>query len=263
MKPRPPFIRGFSLVEVMVAAAVCGVLLTGVMSFYVQNLKGMYASEQRMKIAGQIKKFSNELDIHASRSNQIILYKSAAPADFDGPNPLAANNSDRQSIDVDNPLIPLHPAGDFVVFVYYEIPKPTAQPFYRITKLVGYYLTTATVGGAGPVTRVMIDLSAAPSTNSVESILTANWSVPAATWATSATVTLTQYFPLARGLSVPEAIDEIAVVSPPAPTPRLFYMSDARNIIISGQVFTSSRNTVTNDWKTYTDSFFFNITPRT
>jgi len=233
---------------------VTGTLLAGVMSFFVQNIKGMYASEQRMKIAGQIKKFSSELNLHASRSNQIVLFKSATAADFDGPNPLAANNSDRQSINVADPLNPLHPAGNFVVFVYYEIPKPIAQPFYRITQLVGYYLNSNNTA-AGAVTKVVIDLSASPSTDTVENLLTNNWST---------TAVFTKYFPLVRGLTMPEAVDEVPVTSlVRTPAPRLFYMSDARNIIVNGQVYSSNKDTDTADWKTYTDSFFFNITPRT
>lgn len=246
---------GFSLVEIMVAMAITGLLMTGVMAYYIQSLKSMYVSDQRIKLAGQINKFSNELIVDASRSNQFILYKSAAPADFDGTN--TAPNADptfpdRQFLTVGSGGVVLHPAGDFVVFVFYEIPKPTALAQHRIRKLIGYFLTTPSAGGIGPVQKVVIDLSASPSTDAVETILTANWTT---------TAVFSNYFPLVRGVALPEVIDGTAVTG--SPTPRLFYTSASRNVIITGQIYSSSQNTVTSDWKTYTNSFCFNITPRT
>ena len=252
MKTNKPRL-GFTLVEILIATTVSGMLMAGVMSFYVQNLKGMYAADQRIKLAGQINRFSNELIVQASRSNQFVLFKSAVAADFDGTN-LApdSDDSDRQTIVSIDEGDPLHPAGDFVVFVHFEIPKPTDEPVHRISKLEGYFLNTATAGGTGQVRKVVIDLSGAPTTNTVEQILTAHWST---------TAKFSNYFPLVRGLALPEVVDGTEVSG--TPTPRLFYMSATRNVIITGQIFSSSQNTNTSDWKTYTNSFCFNITPRT
>lgn len=244
---------GFSLVEILIAMTVSAMLMAGVMSFYIQSLKGMYASDQRIKLAGQINRFSNELIVQASRSNQFVLFKTATAADFDGTNTAPdSGDSDRQNIISNDPDDPLHPAGDFVVFIYYEIPKPTAQVVHRISKLEGYFLNTSTAGGTGPVRKVVIDLSGTPSTDSIETILTNNWGT---------TAVFSNYFPLVRGLALPEVIDGTAVSG--TPSPRLFYMSASRNVIITGQIYSSSQNTNTTDWKTYTNSFCFNITPRT
>lgn len=244
---------GFTLVELLIAMTVGGMLLAGVMSFYIQNLKGMYAADQRIKLAGQINRFSNELIVQASRSNQFVLFKSAAAADFDGTNSAPdSGDSDRQNIVSIDEGDPLHPAGDFVVFVHYEIPKPTSQTAHRISRVEGYFLNTTTAGGTGQVRKVVIDLSGAPSTDSVEKILTDHWAT---------TAVFSNYFPLVRGLALPEVIDGTAVSG--TPSPRLFYMSATRNVIITGQIFSSNKNTNTNDWKTYTNSFCFNITPRT
>lgn len=250
--------RGFTLVEIMVALAVTGLLMGGVMAFYIQSLKSMYASDQRLKLAGQINRFSNELIVQASRSNQFILFKSPQPADFDGTN-LApdSGDSDRQSITAAADGTPLHPAGDFAIFVYYEIPKPVQDPVlphHRIKKLEGYFLDATNAGDIGLVKKVVIDLSAAPSIDSVEAILTANWTT---------TAKFTSYFHMVRGLATPEVIDGTPVDSTTTASPRLFYMSAARNVIITGQIYTSNAKIVTNDWKTYTNSFCFNITPRT
>jgi prepilin-type N-terminal cleavage/methylation domain-containing protein len=249
----PKTIRGFTLSELLIGMTVSAMMLLGVMTFYIQSLKSMYASDQRIKLAGQINRFSNELIVQASRSNQFVLFKSAAPADFDGTNSAPdSGDSDRQIIASIDDEDPVHPAGDFVVFVYYEIPKPTAQTKHRINRLEGYFLNTATAGSTGPVRKVVIDLSAAPSTASIESILTSKWNT---------TAKFTTYFPLVRGLAVPEVID--GAVPGTTPAPRLFYMSASRNVIITGQIFSSSKNVNTTDWRTYTNSFCFNITPRT
>ena len=244
--------RGFTLVEIMITVTLMGFIMAGVMTFYLQNVRSMYASEQRLKLAGEIKRFSNELVVQASRSNQFVLFKSARAVDFDGTGgPNDTNDTVRQIIDIDNPTNPLHPAGDFVVFIYYEIPKPAAQPFHRITKLEGYYLNAINAGTLGALRKIVIDLSGAPSTNTVEAILKANWS----------TAQFTTYFPNARGLAVPEVIDGVPTNN--AASARLFYMSDARNVIISGQIYSSNKEVTTGDFKTYTNTFSFNVTPRT
>jgi len=58
--------RGFTLSEILVGMTISAVLLLGVMGFYIQSLKSMYASDQRIKLAGQINRFSNELIVHVT-----------------------------------------------------------------------------------------------------------------------------------------------------------------------------------------------------
>ncbi|GEM_PF-1190100 len=261
--------RGFTLAEIMIAMSIFALLMSMVMSFYLQSLRTMYASDQRMKLAAQIKKFSNELIVQASRSNQFVLFKSALPADFNGSNPVpASNNSDRQSIlgDTEDVSAP-RPAGDFAVFVFYQFPKETADVFHRIKKIEGYFLSPDTVGEPGKVRKVIVDLSTVLTDDitkkTVEEILTAKWSI--ITPADPTRAIITDYFPMVRGLAIPQVIDGVAVPPPPAiqPAGRLFYMSAPRNVIITGQIYSSIKDTNTKDDKTYTNAFCFNITPRT
>jgi len=262
---KPSISRGFTLAEIMIAMSIFALLMSMLMSFYLQSLRTMYASDQRMKLAAQIKKFSNELIVQASRSNQFVLYKSPTPADFDGTNAATyADNSDRQIIlGNDNDDASSNPAGDFVVFIYYEIPKPTTEAQHRILKLEGFFLSTATPGEPGKVTKVLIDLSTAPSTATIESILTAKWAITSTGDPTRAQ--FTDYFPMVRGLAKPEVVDGVAITTAtnPQPAARLFYMTRARNVIISGQIFSSIKDLNTKNDRTYTNSFCFNITPRT
>ena len=268
----------------MIASVIMGLLLTGLVSFYMQSLKAMYLSDQRMKLAGQINRFANELVVQGSRSNQFILYKTANPSDFNGPNPnfwdvtlqpnpginATTTTGDRQIMTPVLNSAPLCPGGDFVVFVFYEFPKPINDsggnpvPYHRVKKLEGYYLSTPNSSGIGSLVKVVIDLSAAPvelttisplanPQVSIESILTANWNT---------TAKFTTYFPLIRGLAVPQAVDSVAVGGG-ATTARLFYMTAPRNVIINGQIYSSRTDINTKDWKTSTNAFCFNITPRT
>jgi hypothetical protein len=239
----------------MYVVFLLSMLLAGVMSFFIQNVKGMYASEQRMKLSGEMKKYASELIDQASRSNQFVLFKSAALADFND-----NTEGDRQVMDESL----LHPGGDFVVFVYYEIPKPVAETYHRITRIEGYFLNASTTGGTGPLRKLEITMTTA-SSSKLEDILVACWNTGAANFITAsvtgASVKVSTCFPVVRALALPEVIDGVAVTG--TPTPRLFYMNAARNVLISGQVHTSTKAIATKDWKTYTDTFFFNITPRT
>lgn len=262
-------IPGFTLAEVMVALTLAVVVLAAALSVYIQNLRGLHTAEQRMKLASQVKKFTDELAVHSTRSNAFVLFKTATPADFDGPNAVATSgNQDRQSI-----FGALRPGGDFIVFVYYQIPKAVrTEAYYRVTKLEGYFLVPDPTTRIGTVRKVVIDLSAAtylPTTaalskSAVEDILTANWSTTFTNHTTASVVTTyTRLFTYSRGLLVPEHVDNAAVVAPG--TARLFYMSNANNVIISGQIYSTGDkySGITGDWRTVTQSFNFTITPRT
>jgi prepilin-type N-terminal cleavage/methylation domain-containing protein len=264
-------LHGFTLVEIIVVLSIAVAMMAGVLSFYIQNLKGLHAAEQRTKLTAQVKKLTAELIVHASRSNACVLYKTVAAADFDGPNTadiVSTPSTDRQSISPGG----LHPAGDFVVFVYYQIPKTNpADAYYRITKLEGYFLDPDATTRIGKIRKVVVDLSAAPflpadaahAKTAVEDILTANWSSTFATHTTSGVVTTySTFFTYARGLLKGEHQDNVATTTAPA---RLFYISNANSVIICGQLYGTGDKYVgiTPDWRTFTQTFNFTITPRT
>jgi prepilin-type N-terminal cleavage/methylation domain-containing protein len=268
--------RAFTLVEVLIAAALGTVLIAMVLSFFIFSLRGLNASNQRMNLGYEISKFTDELSAHASRSGQCILYKTANSADFNGINPAvpsAAEFPDRQIRRVENPDSPqpidhtmLNTGGDFAVFVYFEFPKPPTQRIHRIIRIEGYYLQPLAIYATqkiGRVRKLVIDLASAPSTLSVEQILTANSSGSYAWDSEVGRVSVSTSFPLVRALSKPEAIDITDVRGIAATIPRLFYMSAERNITISGQHFSGTGDVNTNDERTLTNAFYFNITPRT
>lgn len=262
-KNRP---SAFTLVEMMIATTIAGVALAAATTFYYQTVVGHYIVDQRITQAGVLRRFSQEMIYHASRANQLFLYKSAIEADRDAPGDQL--HLDTVSADPDI----LHPAGDFVVFVYYEIPKPIGQDYHRIKTIVGYYLDIPAPPPApaiappriGPIRKVTIDLSKNISTGAatlgdqvvaydtataktmVEKVMKDNWA--------NATHTRFEQFVInARGLFESELV-------PAEGLGRLFYYRDERlSMMIAGQMYGTS---FTSNKRTYTDSFCFSITPR-
>lgn len=247
----------FTLVEVMIALGISVVAMTAALSFYINTSLGLYIVDQRVAQATTLRRFSQELIYHAGRANQIFLYKSVTEADRDTP-------GDQLHIDTESaePDI-LRPAGDFVVFVYYEVPKPVALDYHRIQKIVGYYLD-ATAGGIGPIRRVTIDLSqnfltgAATLSDQVAAYdvtdkITMVEKVMKDNWAVAKHVRFDRFVLNARGLFESE-------LTPVEDVGRLFYYRDEhRSLMIAGQVYGTPRTG--RKW-TYTDSFNFSITPR-
>lgn len=246
----------FTLVEIMIVTTITGVVMAAVTTFYFQIVVGHYIVDQRIAQAGVMRRFSQELIYNASRANQLFLYKSAAAADRDAP-------SDQLLVDTvtADPDI-LHPAGDFMVFVYYEYPKPVNLDYHRIKKIVGYYLD-APAGGIGPIRKITIDLSknlltgaatlsdqvasydTATTKTMVEKVMTDNWSNTAHT-------RFDNFVLKARGIFESETtVDGVG---------RIFYYRDEHlSMMIAGQIYGTSR---TSDKRTYTDCFNFSITPR-
>lgn len=258
MKSRSGFsgYKGFTLVEIVYTVFLTTLVLGLATGFYVETVRGHYVVDQRTREAFEMRRFSQDLIYTASRANQIYLYRSAAAVDFASPAKQLAIVS---TTDAYGDTVLTHPAGDFVVFVFYEIPKPTAQVYHRIQKIVGYYLG-ASDGGIGPIKRITIDLTKNIWTNAalddqvpaydgtkttVETVLSSFWS--------SSTHTRFDTFALnARGLFRSETTTETAG--------RLFYYRDSMvSLMVAGQLYGAG---FTSDKNTYTDTFSFSVTPR-
>jgi prepilin-type N-terminal cleavage/methylation domain-containing protein len=240
MKTR--FKSAFTLVEIMVVVGIVGLVSLGLTSFYVESMKSGYASEQQMSLITTMRSVMNEMVFNGSRSHELILYNSAAAADI-----TAAGRKIVTNEATDDTTDDICPTGDFAVFVYYELPKPSSVPKYRIAKLIGYYLNTID-SGPPQLVRITFDLSASPSTDTVETILINNWN--------SATkrVIAARVNPLA--LTV--LSDGVTATT----TPQLFYKRANQNIAVCGQLFQSATKTNTKDARTFTRTFYFSVTVR-
>jgi len=245
--------HGFTLLEAVVALGIAALVLTFATDFFIQTTWANYVTSQRINQSIEMRKFTQELIYHASRANQFFLYKSqTTAADWASPaNELAIDGSGN------------HPAGDFVVFVYYEVPNLTPTNYYRIKMIVGYYLD-GSANQIATIKKVVIDLSkdntngsATPNdqvldydtTNKktvVEQVMINNWSQAKHT-------RFSEFILSARGLLESEIPAEAA-----SNAGRLFYYRDPQNVMVAGQL---SGSKIGNK-RAYTDTFNFSITPR-
>jgi type II secretory pathway pseudopilin PulG len=234
----------FTLVEVMVAASIAVVVGGAIMAFYVQALRVGYVSQQQITLQTTMRTITSELITNASRAHEMILYSSAAAAD-------RADETSRLAITLDEDDEEIHPTGDFAVFIYYELPKPSDQPKHRIRKLIGYY-TEQVDSGPAKLTRIVIDLSGAPSTDTVEEILEDNWLSATA----GATLERKTFAPRVTPLALSDDYDS------ETGSPQLFFLTSTENVAVCGQLLESATRNDTKDRRTLTRTFFFTVSVR-
>jgi Tfp pilus assembly protein PilE len=230
---------GFSVVELIVTVGLVGIITTAVMGFYVQSLQSGHAVDQQMKLLTTMRTFTEELIFTGSRSHELILYNSADAADRTFANRKVVINDDTESAEDD-----ICPTGNFAVFVFYELPKPAAQAKYRISKLIGYYLES-TDSGPPELKCITIDKSSAPSTDTIETLLTDNWS--------SAPREVIAH--RVNALALSDNYTESTV-------PQLFYRRANQNLAVCGQLLESATRIDTKDRRSYTRTFYFTVTVR-
>lgn len=228
----------------MVTLWVVSLLGVAVMAFYIHALRTSYASQQQISLIGTMRQFTSELIYNASRAHEMILYPSAAATDRD-------NVSDRCEIVSNEDGTETRPTGNLAVFVSYELPKPADQARHRIRKLIAYYID-AVDSGPPRLTRLVVDLSAAPSTGTVESILSSNWTTASA----NVTISRKTFAPRVTPLALSDSYD------PDTGQPELFYKRSPANLAVCGQLFESTTRADTKDRRTYTRTFFFTVTTR-
>jgi len=235
---------GFTLVEVMISATIAVAVGGAIMAFYVQALRASYVSQQQITLQATMRSITSELITNASRAHEMILYNSSAAAD-------RADESSRKQIVLDEADNEIHPTGDFAVFVYYELPKPSSQPRHRIRKLIGYY-TENVDSGPAKLTRIIVDLSSAPSTDTVEEILADNWTAAAP----GATLERKTFAPRVTPLALSDNYDS------ETGSPQLFFLTSTENVAVCGQLLESATRSDTRDWRTLTRTFFFTVSVR-
>jgi hypothetical protein len=234
----------YSLVEVMFATAIATIVMGGLMSFYVHALKTGYVSQQQITLQATMRTITSELITNASRAHEMILYNSAVASDRN-------DETARKRIVLDEHDNEIHPTGDFAVFVYYELPKPAAQAQHRIRKLIGYY-TESVDAGPDKLTRIVIDMSGSPSTDTVEDILADNWTSAAS----GATVERKTFAPRVTPLALSDNYDS------ETGSPQLFFLTSTENVAVCGQLLESATRSDTKDRRTLTRTFFFTVSVR-
>ncbi len=226
--------KGFTLVEITVASSISVVIGAAVLTFFIQGLRFNYSSQQQIKQLGTMRVLTNELIRNATRCHEFVMYDSTTAADRD-------NVADRKQIEIDGFGDEIHPTGNFVVFINYELPKPAAQNKYRVASIVGYY-PQSTSDGAQELVKMTITLST-PSANSLETILQDNWAT-------------------ATRRVIANRIQPLALSTSTSTTPQVFYMRSRNNLAVCGQILESNVGTNTKNIYTHTRTFYFTLTVR-
>lgn len=243
--------------ELLIAGTVATILMGAICAFFSESMRCNYIVEQRINQTIDIRRFGQELVYHAGRANQMYMYRSAVATD-------RSSVASELKISDDGTK---HPAGDLIVFVYYEIPRPPGLTCHRIAKLVGYYLEPTGVavmsdGHIGAVCRFTIDLSknlstgAATLSDQVAAYDTGTAStmvekVMADNWGTGVHYEKSTFLLYARGLFETEVGTDTDA--------RLFYWSDGGCLMVAGQCFGTAK---VEDYWTKTDTFSFCVSPR-
>jgi len=113
--------RGYTLTEIMIVVTIFGLVMAGVIPFFLMNLKSQFAGEQKLLINGDIRKVTNQMVENAREANSFVIYQAfcaqnrwdgvAETRDADGTG--AVNFFDRMQNGA---------SGDFVVLIYYSDP---------------------------------------------------------------------------------------------------------------------------------------------
>lgn len=165
---------GFSLIEVMIVVGISGLVLAGLMSFFIQGLNIYHYDSAKLLVNRDIRKFTNEMTDNATYSNFFQIFKSF---------------TDRDDLDVQgNPTgVNKGESGDMLVLVFID---PDDES--KVRRLVGYYRDGGSGSGSeGPVRKFDITVPAADADERVFDLLPAKSTVS----------THPEVIELARGLS--------------------------------------------------------------
>ena len=163
MKPNSHrLLSGFTLVEMMLVVGIVGLVMAGVLPFFVSNLKMLYISEQKLLINGDVRAFTNNMINDADTANNFVLYQSFYPYTNSYYDPASGTNKTSTVsrdcngdgvIDATDRMVAAQDSN-FLVLIYYQDPFydsrfydsiPNNEPTLgtgtnTITRLVGYWL---------------------------------------------------------------------------------------------------------------------------
>ena len=130
-------LAGFTLVEIMIATSISGLITIALLGFYMTNYRIGFVNQERNRINANMRNLTSNLIQDGRQSNYFVLYESTNASDRD-----AAN--DRQ-LDGN--------AGDFLVFVYTTEDTATTLQSAEIERIVCYYRIASGADDLSPVRR--------------------------------------------------------------------------------------------------------------
>ena len=111
--------RGFTLVEIMLETTILGLVMAGIMTFFLDSLRTTFITQQKLNINGDIRDVTNKLADEAREANYFAMYSS---------HPQYTRTVRRLSNPADGfPLRTISRkgnSGDFLLLVYTGIIRP-------------------------------------------------------------------------------------------------------------------------------------------
>ncbi|HTJ79102.1 MAG TPA: prepilin-type N-terminal cleavage/methylation domain-containing protein [Rariglobus sp.] len=197
----PPFrSRAFTLLEVITALTIFGLVMVGVLAFFIQSLNTYSYDTGKLFVNRDIRTFTNEMTDNATYANYFLIFPSFT--DRSSTNSTTGVTTDTS---VNDGL-----SGDFLVLVYKDPADDT-----KVNRLVGYYRDPADPtdsASKGPVRT--FDLAISPSSN-------------ASVWT---------LLPSASTMHTNTAVLELSVG---LANHKLFYNFYDRSIMVKGQIYHS------------------------
>jgi prepilin-type N-terminal cleavage/methylation domain-containing protein len=205
---------GFTLVELLIAITLTGLVMVGIVTFLRQSLMVYYSVRAEHSINRDIRAITGRFASDAVTANYFCLYPS-----------FSTRTAVASGVVVDGSLVDGQ-VGDFLVLVYVD-PAQASTGTSMITKLVGYYreVTDSTLNN-GPVRRFEIPLSTPVDAKSTPMFEVLN------TYVTGGISSYPAISQLAQGLATNTATQTVV-------TPPLFYNLLNRSVMISAQISAS------------------------
>lgn len=261
----------FTLAEVLVTLAIFGLVMAGVMPFFITNLRYQFVGEQKLLVNQDVRRATNELVENAREANNFALYQSFyAQARANGTSVSRDANANGSVTWADRLLN--GQSGDLLVFVYYRDNYYDSR-FYdgvagnspdlaqgTVTRLVLYW-TAANRNLPGETALYTLDTDRYKSSPSATS-WTTGWGVtlPAAlsTTGTTGTTTLEALLPPANSTWAQHANARIVMndLSGLATAGAVFQNFQNRSVVMRAKIIHGSRA------KRVTNTYNFTITPR-
>jgi prepilin-type N-terminal cleavage/methylation domain-containing protein len=155
--PRP---RGMTLLEILVATTIAGIISAGLFSVFIQALNIIDYDEKKLTINRYIRDFTAELTENATFANYALILPDYSTRSRVSPvyNP---STGEIETAGISVPVEDGH-SGDMLVLVYVDPANDR-----RIERIVGYYRAALAIGEAGPVRRFELEFNPSTTTQAI------------------------------------------------------------------------------------------------
>lgn len=148
----------FTLVEALITITIVGLLMAGVLAFYVSNSEYTFLGEEKLLINSDVRNFTNQMMTNARDANYLVLYQSFYPySTANNAYPYTGTGADSTDVTYDTNHNSVFDAGDelgvgltgdYLVFVYYTdsfygfnpADPTTPVPNPKVKRIVAYWV---------------------------------------------------------------------------------------------------------------------------